>query len=126
MEREAMRLRQLWATIFREFNTPTPSLTQMYVWLSRYPAAVVEQGIHSTLRKAFYIQQHDETMRFAYQLNYCGKVLKMVTQQQVERELGRPVTPPAPAKLGKPAINPFTHQPMINPTTGKPVYKEER
>ena len=87
MEREAARLRQIWVAMFKELGTPVPSLTQFYVWLTKYPPRVVEKAIHSTLRKAFNIQQHGEEMAFSHQVNYCGKVMKMVTQEEIEREM---------------------------------------
>jgi hypothetical protein len=127
MEREAMWLRQLWAIMFKELGTPVPSLTQFYVWLGSYPPRTVQKAIQSTLKKAFYMSKRGEGMNFAFQLNYAQKVMKMETQQEIEREYGslepEPELKPVPVK--KPVINPFTGQPLLNPITGKPVVKEE-
>jgi hypothetical protein len=128
MEREATRLRQLWAAMFREIGTPIPSLTQFFVWLGGYPPVIVELAIHSTLKKAFIMSQRGEQMSFPHQVNYATKVMKMETEQDVERELDALKAQPervSAKKPAKPVINPFNGNPLLNPLTGKPVVKEE-
>ena len=126
-----MRLRQLWATLFRELGSETPSLTQFYVWLTTYPPLTIELAIHSCLKKAFYMSQRGEEMNSTYQLNYVGKTMKMITEQQIATEMEAAPkkvivdTPPPVKKNRKPVINPFTGLPHRNVLTGQIVYEEE-
>jgi hypothetical protein len=90
MEQEAVRLQQKWACLFQEFNNNrTPSLTQFFVWLSRFSPDCVEQAMLSTLRCAFKMSQQEppETMHFYHQVNYCNKTMWMITEEEVEKEL---------------------------------------
>ena len=86
---EALKLHRLWTVLFNEIGTPTPCITQFFVWLSKYPAELVAEALQSTLRKAYCMSQNSDTMSFAYQVCYCSKVLKLKTQDQIKDEMSR-------------------------------------
>jgi hypothetical protein len=86
IEQEAIRLRQLWAVLFREFDSDTPNLTQFYVWLGKYPPIVIEQAIQATLKSAFYMSKQKKVMGFEFQVNYAEKVMKNKTRDQMVAE----------------------------------------
>ena len=86
IEQEAIRLRQLWATLFREFNSVTPIQSQFYIWLTSYPPIVIEQAIHATFKKTFYMFKENHTMGSQHQINYAEKVMKIKTQESVAAE----------------------------------------
>ena len=124
IELEAIRMRHLWKTLFREFGCDTPSLTQFYVWLSKFPPSVIERAITATMRKAFFMSKNNESMSYAYQVNYAEKVMLNLTQDQVNaelREFGIAPDPPVAAQSSTKVSPPPTNTSVNSLEVPRPV-----
>ena len=114
IEQEANRLQQLWSAMFRELKCEIPRMMQFYTWLAKYHPKTIGPAILSTMQKAFYLSKKGELMDFNYQCNYAAKIMKVITQEQVNAELKEFGIAPDPIPEPAPIV-----------TTSKPKQKRE-